>query len=44
MSINHHYLMLKKWHPANKANRTVRYEKELEVRFKKERNNNIGNR
>lgn len=44
MSINHHYLMLKKWHPANKANRTVRYEKELEVRFKKETDNSIGNR
>ena len=43
MSINHHYLMLKKWHPANKANRTVRYEKELEVRFKMQRNNSIGN-
>ena len=43
MSINHHYLMLKKWHPANKANRTVRYEKALEVRFKMQRNNSIGN-
>ena len=36
--------MLKKWHPANKANRTVRYEKELEVRLKKEIDKSIGNR
>ena len=32
MSINHHYLMLKQWHPANKANLTKKYEKEQEVR------------
>lgn len=31
MSINHHYLMLKQWHPANKANLTKKYEKEQEV-------------
>ena len=31
MSINHHYLMLKEWHPANKANLTKRYQLEQEV-------------
>lgn len=31
MSLNHHYLMLKKWHPANRANLTIKYKKEQEV-------------
>ena len=31
MSLNHHYLMLKKWHPANRANQTILYEKEQAV-------------
>ena len=36
MSINHHYLMLKQWHPANKANLTKKYEKEQEVIVKRD--------
>ena len=35
--MNHHYLMLKKWHPSNRANLTKRYQLEQEEKDRKRR-------